>query len=279
MRRVVRGDNRVRQPKRTFWSIGLETDVRMAPNGRNATFYRLDASAFMIAFSDWYEHEHKGVTSEGVMTQCIARWGKPVHDAQKALEAAHLRLGEELTAQVLDRCLKAGGNSWRYAETSLSNEAAAAKTVVSCQDNFDVKATDKFEDATPAAVFPPLGNVPRLSVRGHMTPFVPGAPYEPVAPDPSVEETWVGSPAIPARSVAALWDEALLCIKLRDGDAYETHFHDLHLVAFDAETITFTVVTDSHYYDHVQHSARMTRALRCQLRQVMALAPTNTVNI
>jgi len=51
--RVVRGDDRVQKEKRTLWSIGLETQVRMAPNGRNAVHYRLNIPAFMTAFTEW----------------------------------------------------------------------------------------------------------------------------------------------------------------------------------------------------------------------------------
>jgi hypothetical protein len=49
--RVVRGDPRVEKFKRTLWSLGLETTVRMAPNGRNAIFYRINLPAFMTAAS------------------------------------------------------------------------------------------------------------------------------------------------------------------------------------------------------------------------------------
>jgi hypothetical protein len=51
--RIVRGDNRVLKEKRTLWSIGLETKVCMAPNGRNAVHYRLNIPAFMTAFTEW----------------------------------------------------------------------------------------------------------------------------------------------------------------------------------------------------------------------------------
>lgn len=58
MMRVIRGDDRVLKEKRTLWSIGLETQVRMAPNGRNAVHYRLNIPAFMTAFTEWLVETH-----------------------------------------------------------------------------------------------------------------------------------------------------------------------------------------------------------------------------
>jgi hypothetical protein len=61
VRRVIFGDHRVQSPKRNLWQVGLETVVRMAPNGRNATFYRLDVPQFIGLFVDWLEHRFGGI--------------------------------------------------------------------------------------------------------------------------------------------------------------------------------------------------------------------------
>ena len=53
--RVIFGDERVQNPKRNLSDVGLETRVKMAPNGRNATFYRLDVAQFIAMFVDWIE--------------------------------------------------------------------------------------------------------------------------------------------------------------------------------------------------------------------------------
>jgi len=55
VRRVIYGDKRVQNPKQNLSDVGLETQVRMAPNGRNATFYRLDIPQFVGIFTDWLE--------------------------------------------------------------------------------------------------------------------------------------------------------------------------------------------------------------------------------
>jgi hypothetical protein len=72
--RVVRGDDRVLKEKRTLWSIGLETEVRMAPNGRNAVHYRLNVAAFMTAFTEWLVATYDVVLGKNtVQTQPIRR--------------------------------------------------------------------------------------------------------------------------------------------------------------------------------------------------------------
>jgi hypothetical protein len=55
IQRVIFGDERVQNPKRNLSEIGLETKVKMAPNGRNATFYRLDLPQFFSMFVEWAE--------------------------------------------------------------------------------------------------------------------------------------------------------------------------------------------------------------------------------
>jgi hypothetical protein len=55
IQRVISGDERVQNPKRNLSEIGLETKVKMAPNGRNATFYRLDLPQFFSMFVEWAE--------------------------------------------------------------------------------------------------------------------------------------------------------------------------------------------------------------------------------
>jgi len=55
VQRVIYGDERVQTPKRNLSEVGLETVVRMAPNGRNATYYRLDVPQFVGMFVDWLE--------------------------------------------------------------------------------------------------------------------------------------------------------------------------------------------------------------------------------
>ena len=55
VQRVIFGDERVQNPKRNLADVGLETKVKMAPNGRNATFYRLDVPQFVGMLVDWIE--------------------------------------------------------------------------------------------------------------------------------------------------------------------------------------------------------------------------------
>jgi len=64
VQRVIFGDGRVQNPKRNLSDIGLETKVKMAPNGRNATFYRLDVPQFMGMFLDWLEQKFGDITAK-----------------------------------------------------------------------------------------------------------------------------------------------------------------------------------------------------------------------
>lgn len=62
--RVIYGDERVQNPKRNLSEVGLETKVKMAPNGRNATFYRLDVAQFIAMFVDWIEEKFGALTDQ-----------------------------------------------------------------------------------------------------------------------------------------------------------------------------------------------------------------------
>ena len=64
VQRVIFGDERVQNPKRNLMDIGLETKVKMAPNGRNATFYRLDVPQFVAMFVDWIEAKFGALTTK-----------------------------------------------------------------------------------------------------------------------------------------------------------------------------------------------------------------------
>ena len=55
--RVIYGDKRVANPKRTLSELGLETKVKMAKNGRNATFYRLNVPLFTAMFVEWLQEK------------------------------------------------------------------------------------------------------------------------------------------------------------------------------------------------------------------------------
>jgi len=57
VQRVIFGDERVQNRKRNLSDVGLEAEVRMAPNGRNATFYRLDVPQFVGMFVEWLEEK------------------------------------------------------------------------------------------------------------------------------------------------------------------------------------------------------------------------------
>ena len=57
VQRVIFGDERVQNRKRNLSDVGLEVEVRMAPNGRNATFYRLDVPQFVGMFVEWIEEK------------------------------------------------------------------------------------------------------------------------------------------------------------------------------------------------------------------------------
>jgi hypothetical protein len=62
--RVIFGDERVQNPKRNLRDVGLETKVKMAPNGRNATFYRLDVPQFVGMLVDWIEEKFGALTNQ-----------------------------------------------------------------------------------------------------------------------------------------------------------------------------------------------------------------------
>jgi hypothetical protein len=64
VQRVIFGDERVQNPKRNLSDVGLETKVKMAPNGRNATFYRLDVAQFIAMFVDWIEEKFGALTDQ-----------------------------------------------------------------------------------------------------------------------------------------------------------------------------------------------------------------------
>lgn len=117
--RVVRGDPRVQKFKRTLWSLGLETDVRMAPGGRNAMFYRLNASVFINAFTDWLmEHYAEMLTPKQDSPQIsptkaprknplnayISYFGKLTNPIRKAIWSAQHGLGEQQTLALIDAC-------------------------------------------------------------------------------------------------------------------------------------------------------------------------------
>ena len=54
----------MQNPKRNLSDVGLETKVKMAPNGRNATFYRLDVAQFVGMFVDWIEAKFGELTAK-----------------------------------------------------------------------------------------------------------------------------------------------------------------------------------------------------------------------
>jgi hypothetical protein len=54
----------VQNPKRNLSDVGLETKVKMAPNGRNATFYRLDVPQFVGMFVEWIEEKFGALTTQ-----------------------------------------------------------------------------------------------------------------------------------------------------------------------------------------------------------------------
>jgi hypothetical protein len=55
VRRVIYGDPRVTNRKRNLSDIGLETEVRRAPDGDVAVYYRLDLAQFFSMFTDWLQ--------------------------------------------------------------------------------------------------------------------------------------------------------------------------------------------------------------------------------
>jgi hypothetical protein len=135
--RVVRGDSRVQKYKRTLWSIGLETDVRMAPNGRNAVYYRLNIPAFMTAFTEWLQQEY-GLTLDGTPqtphppTQRKSRlspfrrhqqhFGKPTPSQRRAIWKQQHILGEKQTLNLLQQCIGIAKN-WDEVYQLLMQEA------------------------------------------------------------------------------------------------------------------------------------------------------------
>jgi hypothetical protein len=64
VQRVISGDERVQNPKRNLSDVGLETKVKMAPNGRNATYYRLDVPQFVGMFVEWIEAKFGELTAK-----------------------------------------------------------------------------------------------------------------------------------------------------------------------------------------------------------------------
>lgn len=131
--RVVRGDSRVQKYKRTLWSLGLETEVRMAPNGRNATYYRLNKSAFMTAFTDWLEEtynislggqpepRHKHEPRPNPLKAFSQHFGKLSNKTQKSIWQAQHTLGERLTLEIISRCV-GRGDTWGYVINALRHE-------------------------------------------------------------------------------------------------------------------------------------------------------------
>jgi hypothetical protein len=131
--RVVRGDPRVQKFKRTLWSLGLETEVRMAPNGRNATYYRLNKSAFMTAFTDWLEEtyqvsfggkpepRHKHPPRPNPYKAYTQHFGKLTNKTQKTIWRAQHTLGEQLTLEIIARCV-GRGTTWGYVVNALRTE-------------------------------------------------------------------------------------------------------------------------------------------------------------
>ena len=64
VQRVISGDERVQNPKRNLSDVGLETKVKMAPNGRNATYYRMDVAQFVGMFVEWIEEKFGELTAK-----------------------------------------------------------------------------------------------------------------------------------------------------------------------------------------------------------------------
>ena len=64
VQRVIYGDERVQNPKRNLSEVGLETKVKMAPNGRNATYYRLDVAQFVAMLVEWIEEKFGALTTK-----------------------------------------------------------------------------------------------------------------------------------------------------------------------------------------------------------------------
>lgn len=125
--RVIRGDERVKNPKRNLWSVGLETQVRMAPNGRNAVFYNLNKSAFLDTFTDWLQDTFQlniaqvldalqakktKIIQQTIFNNYQKPFGKLDHNTRKILWAMHTKLGEEETQRLLEDC-KTTCSTWQ----------------------------------------------------------------------------------------------------------------------------------------------------------------------
>lgn len=129
--RVIRGDPRVEKFKRTLWSIGLETEVHMAPNGRNATYYRLNEEAFLTEFTTWIQ-ERLGVQSAVPQKPLPAKeplpffydyethLGKISVSIKRSLNEYLQVLGENNMKAVIDRCVKRATH-WNYIISALAN--------------------------------------------------------------------------------------------------------------------------------------------------------------
>ncbi len=149
VRRVIFGDDRVMKFRRTLWSLGLETMVRMAPNGRNATFYRLNLSAFMTTFVEWLEarfgynaissgphesNETATVDERPAIDTPQNTWaaykayephfGHLRHHVKKQLRDLRSQLGDTQAHEVIRRCV-GRGHSWNYVLAALQNETEA----------------------------------------------------------------------------------------------------------------------------------------------------------
>ncbi len=132
VRRVVQGDPRVKKFKRTLWSLGLETQVRMATNGRNATFYRLNLSALFTAFIEWAEQrfgvslDREPTPEPTTFTEYTRFFGKLKRNVESLLDEARQQLGDAAIHRVIQRCV-GRGNSWSYVVAAVTNELAAAQ--------------------------------------------------------------------------------------------------------------------------------------------------------
>lgn len=129
--RVVRGDPRVEKFKRTLWSIGLETEVRMAPNGRNAVYYRLNEEAFFTEFTIWLQQrlgnqpvvEQAPVPTKPVSPFFYAyetHFGRITVRIKNTLSDYEKTLGEPAMKSVLDRCINRATH-WNYVISALAN--------------------------------------------------------------------------------------------------------------------------------------------------------------
>ncbi|MFZ4827597.1 MAG: hypothetical protein ACOYLB_09575 [Phototrophicaceae bacterium] len=139
--RVVRGDSRVEKFKRTLWSVGIETAVRMAPNGRNSTYYRVNEPALFTEFSTWLKEKY-GFKLDKKATAHATRhtpqppsffhayethFGKISHSIKRKLHDYQRTLGESSMKAVLDRCINRAVH-WNYVVSALANELVAQPT-------------------------------------------------------------------------------------------------------------------------------------------------------